>query len=123
MIKHLISILLAVAAIFAPIQTTLLTALSLVILDLVLGLAAAIKQKQPITSAGLKQTVIKVLVYEGAIALAFLASNLTGPAIPVVNIVGSFVAITELKSCLENLNILGGGALLQSIIDKLNSQQ
>lgn len=121
--NYLLSILLAIAAVLAPIKSTLLVALSLIALDLILGLLAARKQKLPITSSGLKRTIIKLVVYEMAIALAYLASMLTGPLIPLVNIVGSFVALTELKSCMENLNILGGGSLLQALIDKLNQQQ
>jgi phage-related holin len=119
---HLWALTVAVAMVFSPVKSTLLTALSLVLLDFILGVSAAVKQKQPITSSGFKQTVVKILIYEGGIALAFLASNLTGPAIPLVNIVGSFIALTELKSCMENLNILGGGSILQAIIDRLNSQ-
>lgn len=123
-LKHyIVPILISAAAVFAPVKSTLITALGLVVLDLILGVAAAIKQKQPITSSGFKRTVVKILVYEASIALGYLASILTGPAIPVVNIIGSFIALTELKSCLENLNILGGGSLLQAIVDKLNQQQ
>lgn len=113
----------ALAAVFAPAKGMLLTALALIIMDLVLGVWASKKQSIPITSAAFGRTVTKLLVYEVAIALAFLAQHyLMNDVIPAASIVASFVGMTELMSCMENLNIIGGGDLLRSILDKLGSQ-
>lgn len=113
--------LLAILAVFAPAQAMVLTSMSLVLVDLCTGLLAARHRKDKITSSGLRRTVIKLFIYEAAILLAFLTQTyLTGPGIPVSNIVAGFIGITELLSCMENMNEISGNKLLQTLIDKLN---
>lgn len=112
----------ATLAIFAPAKAMILTSLILVLMDLISGLLAARKQGIPITSSGLKRTVVKLAIYEIAIILGFITQQylIQSDAIPVANIIAGFVGITELTSCLENLNILGGNSILQMVIDKLS---
>lgn len=118
----LINAALAVTAVFMPAKAMFLTCLALVIVDLITGLSAARKRKEPITSSGIRRTVTKLLVYELAIALAYLTQKyLTGDSIPTANIVAGLIGITELVSCLENLNAISGQKLLKTIIDKLGS--
>lgn len=113
---------LTIAAIFAPAKEMMLTALVLILVDLVTGVMASRKEGSKITSAGFRRTVSKLLVYESAIALAFLAQHyLMNDTIPAASIVSGFVGLTELTSCLENINILGGNDMLKSIIKKLGS--
>jgi len=115
-------LIIVIAAIFAPAKAMILTSFILVVMDLVTGLLAARKQNIPITSSGLKRTIVKLAIYEIAIILGFLTQHylLDGDTIPVANIIAGFVGITELTSCLENLNILSGNNILQVIIDKLS---
>lgn len=116
------SLTVATIAVFAPAKSMILASLALVIMDLITGILAARKQGLPITSAGLGRTVSKLLVYEAAILLAFVAQQyLLSSLIPAASIVSGVVGITELTSCLENLNIIGGNNILQSIIDKISS--
>lgn len=116
------AVLVSLQAIFQPAQSMLLTALVLIVVDLITGIAAAKKMGKPITSAGIGRTVVKLLVYEVAIALAFLTETyMTGPAIPCAKVAASLIGTTELLSVLENVNILSGGDLLKSIIDKISS--
>lgn len=115
--------LFAMTAVFAPAKGMVLTALVLVIMDMITGILASRKLKQPITSAGIGRSIVKTLVYEAAILLAFLTQQyLTGPEVPVSNIVAGLIGLTELKSVMENLNTVSGGSLLSSIIDKLGSR-
>lgn len=117
------ALLLSVLAIFAPAQSMILSALALITLDLITGILAARKQGMPITSAGLRRTITKLCVYESAILIGFLAQQyLTGPSVPVANIIAGFVGITECLSCLENINIIGDGDLLKKLLEKLNSK-
>lgn len=119
----LINMMMAMTAVFAPAKGMVLTALVLVIMDMITGMLASRKQKEPITSAGIGRSVVKTMVYEAAILLAFLTQQyLTGPEVPVSNIVAGLIGLTELKSVMENLNIVSGGSLLSSIIDKLGSR-
>lgn len=116
------NIAIVLASVFAPAKGMIITVLVLIIADLVTGLMAAKKQNVPITSSGIRRTVVKLFVYEGAIMLAFLTQTyLTGESIPVSSIVAGLIGLAELTSVFENLNIIGDGKLLQSILDKLNS--
>jgi phage-related holin len=120
--RVLITVGMSLLSVFAPAEPMCLAALSLIFIDLISGVAVARFQKKPITSGGLKRSVIKFFVYETTILVAFIVQNyLTNNLLPVMNVVSSFIGITELLSILENINILSGGDLLKTIIDKLSS--
>lgn len=109
-------------ALFAPIQTMLVSTGALVICDLITGIMAAHKAGLPITSRGIKRTVVKLLVYDLAILLAHITEvYLTQHSIPVLNVVTSIIGITELKSCLENLQKLTGNGVVTAIVDRISS--
>lgn len=114
--------LISICAVFAPIKAGLLTALVLIIADTITGVMAAHKRKEPITSAGLRRSISKLIVYELAILLGYLAEHyLMSDYLPATKIISGMVGAVELKSVLENLDALGGGGLLRTIIDKLGS--
>ena len=118
--KHLEAIAVVLIAIFAPIKAALIVALSLIVVDLITGVLAARKRGEPITSSGIKRTVGKVLLYELAIALAFLCQQyLTGDIFPASKLVTALVGMTELKSILENLDCLLGTSMFQTILSKI----
>ncbi len=120
--KPLLKFLIGIALVFAPIQQMLITAMCLVLSDMVLGVIAAHKRKEPITSAGLGRTPVKLFVYGASICLGFLTQQyLTGNTFPVLNIITSLIGLTEIKSILENLNDVSGTDLLRLILDKLSS--
>lgn len=112
---------LATLLIFAPVKATLLTAITLVTLDFLLGITASRKEGTPITSYRMRDTVGKLLAYEGAILIAYLAQAYLAKELPLTNIIGTYVAVTEGTSCLENLNRITGSNALQIIIDKFNA--
>lgn len=120
MLKNLF---LSMLLVFAPIQAVLLTTFTLVMADLILGIMAARKRGELITSAGFQRTIIKLAVYEAAICFGFLAETyLTGPLVPISKIVAGFVGLTEITSIFESLNEVSGQNLLKGIIDKLASK-
>lgn len=119
----LLRLLLAIGTILAPTKGMCLAALFLVFADLVTGVLVARKQKQPISSAGFKRSVVKISVYLSAIVLSFITQTyLLENTLPIMNIITSFIGITELLSILENINILSEQDLLKVIIDKLSLQ-
>ncbi len=119
----LIKVCIVLIAIFSPAKQVLGTVMTLIIVDLVTGIWASKKQQIPITSAALGRTGAKSFVYLSAVLLAFLVETyLTTSAIPCMHIVASFLGLTELLSCLENINIIGGGDLLKKVIDTLSSK-
>lgn len=119
--KWITGLLLATVAIFVPIEKLLATTAAMIIIDLITGVMAAHKQSIPITSAGLRRTVSKFVVYELAIMLAYLTEHYISSAMPFVNMATGMISIVELTSVYENLNILGGNNILKSLIDKLGS--
>jgi hypothetical protein len=114
---------LALAAIWLwlmPIHPALISVMCLPIVDLALALLCARKAGRPLTSSGLKRTVGKVLMYESATILAFVVEiYLIGDLLPAVKVVTGLIGMTELKSCLEHLDELGGSPLFASILNKL----
>ena len=115
---------LASILVFAPIKATLVVVMVLTLCDLVLGVAAARKRGEKITSSGLKRTVIKILVYEAVVMMGYLTEQyMTGDMVPVVKILAGLVGLTELKSVLENAEELTGIPLLQTIINKLSQEE
>lgn len=119
-----INLLIATMAVFMPIKAALLLIVFLTLVDLITGVAAAIHRKEPVTSSGLKRTVIKLLVYLSVACLSYLVERyLTGEFVPLAKIMSGLVGITELKSILENLEEVTGIPLLQVLINKLSQQE
>ena len=118
-----VNVALALLAVFAPAQGMMITALMLVVADLITGILASKKQKKRITSAGLQRTIVKTFVYETAIILGFLTEvYLLNHSMPISNMIAGLIGLTELKSCLENIDIIGGKGLLKQVIGKLGSK-
>lgn len=121
--KYVETLLLAAVAVFTPIRAALATTLILIGVDLVVGLLAAYKRKEPITSSGIKRTVGKVLLYNSAICIGHLVQTyLTGDVLPVCKMVTTLIGIVEAKSIFENLDTINGAPLFKALIDKLVSK-
>lgn len=121
--QQLITLGLAIAAVFAPVQQVMLVTLVVMVVDLISGIAAAKKRKEPIRSSGLRRTVVKFFIYETAICIGFLVQQyMLGDLVPVVKIISSFIGLTELKSIMENLDDINGEPILKAIIEKLGSE-
>lgn len=121
MSKFLEICLLAAVSILAPVGHVLTTMILFIFADLLFGVWASYRRKEPITSAGLRRTVSKLFVYDITVVLAFWAEKSLSLPIPITSLVSGMVALTELKSILENVNSIGGGDLLKSIIARLGS--
>lgn len=120
----LLKLTLASLAVLAPAKGMILTCFCLIVADLITGLLAAKRSKEPITSRGFRRTTVKLFVYESAIILGYLTQTyLTGDSIPVASIIAGFIGITELLSVLENLNIISNNNLLKALLEKLNQSK
>jgi len=120
--KPLVKFIIGVALVFGPVKQMLITALCLVLADMVFGIFAARKRGEKLVSAGYGRTIVKIFVYGSSICLGFLTEKyLTGGTFPVLNIITSLIGLTEIKSILENLNEISGMDLLRAVLDKLSS--
>ncbi len=120
--KYLQALAVSALAIFAPIQAALATVLALIVVDMITGVIAAHKRGEAITSAGLRRSVSKLVIYELTLSLCYIAEHyLIADAIPVMKLVSGMIGLVELTSVLENLNSISGTDLLKTIIQKLGS--
>lgn len=117
------AIAISVFAIFTPVHAIMGTAFALLVIDMILGIWAAVRRKEPITSAALRRTVSKFLVYEMAIITGFLAEHfLLSDSLPIVKLAAAAIALVEMKSIVENLNEVNGAPIFASIITALGSK-
>lgn len=119
---YLTGTLISTLAVFAPIKAVILVTGILIFADLITGIWAAKKKGQKITSAGLRRTISKVLIYHTAILLGFLVEvYMLEGFIPISKIAAGLIGIVELTSVLENLNTINGNPIFKSLISKLGS--
>jgi len=122
--RYLEAFILAVVTVFAPAKTALIAALALVFFDFVTGVLAARKRKEKITSAGFKRTVGKIVLYEMALCMAFLAQEfLLGDDVPAFKLISTMIGLVELKSILENLDTINGKPVFRAILKKITQKQ
>lgn len=107
-----------VAAFLAPIASVIFAVLFLIFVDLVTGIIASKKEKQVITSSAMSRTIAKTFVYCTTIIVTYVVHKylLVGFDFPVESIVSGFIALTEMKSILENLNRISNHSVLKDLI-------
>ena len=116
-------ILLAIFAVLAPIKAVLTAVGVLVLADLILGIWAAKKRGEVITSRKMYQSVVKCFIYQVTIITGFLVEKyLSGDLLPVTKITGSIIGIVELKSLGENSSVILGQPIMQAIYATLKDQ-
>ena len=113
----------SICAALAPIKAVMITVGILIVADLITGVIAARKRNEKISSARLRDSISKCLIYQTAIITGFLVQNyIMDDVIPIVKIVGSAISMVELTSLYENLNTISGTNIFKEIIDRLGSK-
>jgi phage-related holin len=105
-----------------PIKDFLILTTALVILDLITGVVAAKKRGEKIRSRALMRTTIKLLLYYCAILATQGVQVVFAEKIPLSYITAFTIAITELKSLLENVDAGTGSRLAKMIVEKLTNK-
>ena len=120
--NYLQGLMISALSVLAPIKAVLITVGILIFADFVTGILAAKKRGESISSAKIRNSVTKCLVYQSAVITGFLVQTfLLQGFIPIVNIVASLIGLTELTSFYENLNTIKGGNIFRKIIELLGS--
>jgi hypothetical protein len=115
--------LIGLFGVFAPIEGALATVVILTLTDLVTGVLAAKKRGDKIISFKVGRTISKIILFEIALMLGFIAERyLMGNILPVVKLIGGAIGMRELLSCLENLDVIFGVDVFQAMIDKLSGK-
>jgi hypothetical protein len=95
-------------ALIAPIAAVMLTIAFLIIVDFITGAYASYKNKIPISSERIGNTISKFFIYNLVVLSAFLLEKYIVKEIPFQRIITGFIAIAEIKSILENFNKIYG---------------
>lgn len=123
MITWLKALLISISAVFAPIHAMLITVGVLIGSDLILGMVVAYKANEAITSAALRRTISKSVIYLMAVCLGFLVEHyLMGDVLAVSKLIAGTIGLVEMKSILENADIINGGSVFKALIAKLGSE-
>lgn len=120
-VRYLSSFVVSVCAIFMPIKGLLIATGALILFDLITGVIAARKRGETITSARLRDSLSKLVIYEVAICAAFIAEHYISDMLPFVKMASSMISLVELTSVYENLNSISGKDILKSLIASLGS--
>jgi hypothetical protein len=113
---------LVIVAALAPIHTVMIVVGILVFADLVTGVWAAVKTQQKFSSAKLRNSVSKAILYQIAVITGFIVEQyLIGDALPVTKIVGGLIGTVEAVSVFENINKILNTNLFAVLIEKLGS--
>jgi len=121
--KSLPPYLISLLAIFAPIKGILLVTGFLIAADLISGIIAAKKRGEAISSAGLRRTISKILVYNLAVISGFLVETyMISDLLPISKLISGVIAMVELKSILENLNSINGTDIFKTVLNSLGSK-
>lgn len=118
----IIKLLIAGVAIFLPIYPALLAMGLLIFIDLVMGLVASYKMKIPFTSSRLKNTGVKMLIYNLLIISCFVAQTYLSSYIPFLNIGLAFLSVVEISSIGESFQKITGLSFLKFIKKYINEK-
>jgi len=106
--EFLLNLSIVCFAVLTPIHSVLKVSLCLIVVDLITGIWRAKKQREPITSYGLRRTVTKICAYFLALLTGMLMEQNLIAEIPIIKLIASLITCVEGKSILENLSIVTG---------------
>lgn len=105
------------AAFMLPVAPFLIFTICLVIGDLYTGTKAAKKRGEVLHSRGLMRTTEKIIVYFIAILLASGMREVFMPSVKLEYVVAFTIALSELKSNLENIEVITGVNIWARLIE------
>lgn len=117
----IVSILVAIAAYFAPVTAVVAVIFGFVIIDFFTGIWAAKKRKEKIRSHTMRNSVTKLLCYLIVILLAFVLQKeiITFDWFAATNIAAGLICLAELKSVVENMGDITGNSIFIKIFESL----
>ncbi|TDQ28608.1 MULTISPECIES: phage holin family protein [Tenacibaculum] len=95
-------------ALLSPLNGVLTTMMLLIVVDFITGAYASLKLQIPIKSERIGHTISKFFIYNLVIISAYFLEKHIVNEVPFLKIIAGFIAITEIKSILENYNKIYG---------------
>ena len=119
--EFFIKLSLAGVAALAPIHAVMITVGVLIFADLFTGIWAATRRNETISSAVMRRTISKLILYQIAIVSGWLLEfYILESVIPITKLVASIIGMVEFKSILENVTSITG-VKFKDLIKKLGS--
>jgi hypothetical protein len=106
--EKVIKLMFWLLALLSPVNAVMVTMVFLIIVDFITGAYASIKNRIPIRSSRIGHTISKFFIYNLVILAAFFLEEHIVNEVPFLKIIAGFIAITEIKSILENYNDIYG---------------
>jgi len=120
---YLYNTLIVSLTVLAPIKPVLITVGILIVGDMITGMWAAKRRNEKISSAAMRRTVSKMVIYQFAVISGFLLEKyLLSDTIPVSKLVAGAIGMVEFKSVLENSSSILGQDVFKMVIQKLGSK-
>jgi len=106
-------------ALLAPVHAVMITMVFLIVVDFITGLYASYKDKITISSERIGHTISKFFIYNLVILASYFLEKYIVNEVPFLKIIAGFIAITEIKSILENFNRIYGVNVFKALINVL----
>ena len=107
-------------ALLSPLNGVLTTMMFLIVVDFITGAYASVKLQIPIKSEKIAHTISKFFIYNLVIISAYFLEKHIVNEVPFLKIIAGFIAITEIKSILENYNKIYGVNPFKALYKLLN---
>ena len=104
---------------FAPISSVMIAILFLMLIDFICGIFAAKKRGEKISSKKMKNSIIKLFLYQLSIITGHLIFLYFIPVIPWVNIIAGLIGVTEILSIFENISQVTNTNFIKVIKDNI----
>lgn len=101
----------------SPVNAVMVTIVFLIVVDFITGAYASLKHQIPIRSSRIGHTISKFFIYNLVILAAFFLERHIVDEVPFLKIIAGFIAITEIKSILENYNKIYGVNPFKALIN------
>lgn len=113
----------ALVLLLTPIHPVIISVGVLIFADAFIGIWAAYKRGERISSKRMGDSIVKMLVYQLVLISGYLVQTyLLSDFIPVVKLAAGYIGMVELKSLLENSSTILGRDIFKEIISKLGSK-
>ena len=118
----LIKISIAVVSLLAPLQESIIAIGFLIAVDLVMGLIASYRNNIALTSSRLKNTAVKMLVYNLLLISSFVCESFLIPFIPMTKIALAFLGTVEITSLGESFQKITGISFIKYVKTYINER-
>ena len=118
----LIKVSISVVSLLAPLQESIIAIGFLIAVDLIMGLIASYRNDIALTSSRLKNTAVKMLVYNLLLISSFVCETFLIPFIPMTKIALAFLGTVEITSLGESFQKITGISFIKYVKTYINER-